>query len=450
MTSGTIQNDHLVDYPVTYTYYPGGSVVVSSTPTKRGDEYKRAWSGSDTLVKTPFTYRYWREPSWYKVRTIGPYTSKKRKAYPRVRLLPGRLHKRRVYQNGQRKATDHPYWLETWYRNHRPVELTYVETSVPGYTVTDTTTKNLRPIIGSASNYIDANDKIKLAGRLRSKVAGSDFNMGIFLAEGHQAAQMIGDAAIRLARSMTLVKQGRIGAAADALVKGASSRVHAKHRTKMPTFGAKSASRDASSNWLELQYGWLPLLSDVYAGAEFLAHYLNYPMSQTYRVKFRKELKYPASYWTENRKGSQDRLQIIAHVSEVDVPQLIGLTDPASILWEKLPYSFVADWFIPIGSWLSARGLSSSLTGRFVTSYKSIERNSISAYKLSNSQHTTTGVFPEGPSHGYYCWFERTLHSTLSDALGGLKPPNFKPLAKVASWQHAANAVALLTQVFTK
>lgn len=39
--------------------------------------------------------------------------------------------------------------------------------------------------------------------------------------------------------------------------------------------------------------------------------------------------------------------------------QTLGLINPAEVLWEKLPWSFVIDWFIPIGSWI--QGFTSSV-----------------------------------------------------------------------------------------
>jgi hypothetical protein len=31
----------------------------------------------------------------------------------------------------------------------------------------------------------------------------------------------------------------------------------------------------------------------------------------------------------------------------------LGITNPALLAWELLPYSFVVDWFLPIGDWVS-------------------------------------------------------------------------------------------------
>jgi hypothetical protein len=39
---------------------------------------------------------------------------------------------------------------------------------------------------------------------------------------------------------------------------------------------------------------------------------------------------------------------------EADFYERWGLTDPASVAWELIPFSFVADWFVPIGDTLRA------------------------------------------------------------------------------------------------
>jgi hypothetical protein len=45
----------------------------------------------------------------------------------------------------------------------------------------------------------------------------------------------------------------------------------------------------------------------------------------------------------------------------------LGLLDPATVLWEIIPYSFVVDWFLPIGSYLDNLNQIPNLVGRFVT-----------------------------------------------------------------------------------
>jgi len=32
----------------------------------------------------------------------------------------------------------------------------------------------------------------------------------------------------------------------------------------------------------------------------------------------------------------------------------LGLVNPAEIVWEMMPYSFIADWFVPIGPWIGS------------------------------------------------------------------------------------------------
>jgi hypothetical protein len=136
----------------------------------------------------------------------------------------------------------------------------------------------------------------------------------------------------------------------------------------------------------------------------------------------------------EHRKG------ITCTLKEVDVVGLSGLKDPLSVAWELLPYSFVADWFIPIGDFLQARGLSQALTGSFVSSTKEVAYG----YNLHVTEpdpqpwwvKTQTKTISE---LGY---FERAIGITLEVPL-----PTAKPLMDVPSWKRAANAVALLSQL---
>jgi hypothetical protein len=293
----------------------------------------------------------------------------------------------------------------------------------------------------------NSNDDIALIGKLREAVAGSDFNMGVFLGEGHQTLKLIASSAIRIRKSLQAIRRLDPCGAVKALGVDAG-------RTR----GFESAARDlrrgntpksASNFWLELQYGWLPLLEDARNSAEMLGKLLNFPLVQTYKVRKKKKLSMydlaPGNYIREGNDwqfAGATRGQYIARLKEVDVASLTGLTDPASVVWELVPYSFVADWFIPIGSYLAARGLASSLTGTFIKTIYREERFFCRQLKSTNKVSPTEWqIQPE------WFWSKAEVTRTVSTNLS-VPLPNFKPLGKVASWKHCANAVALLVQKF--
>jgi hypothetical protein len=275
---------------------------------------------------------------------------------------------------------------------------------------------------------VDNNAKLAALGELREKIAGSSFNAGVFLAEGPEALRMIGNAASRIYKAIYAVKRGHFRDAARALTQG--------------TDRSRFAAKVTASNWLELQYGWLPLLNDVHDGAQYLAHYLNAP--QPFVVKARR--KFPAvpimtaspSNTAWSNQLAQGGYEVICHLTHVDQLQLVGLTDPLSVVWEKLPYSFVVDWFIPIGNYLSARGLSQALSGTFVeTTFSHVKVSG-----LVNAPLAGTLISEGVPSKFERIYVNRSVGSSLSVPL-----PSAKPLSKVLGWQHAANAVSLLTNL---
>jgi len=288
--------------------------------------------------------------------------------------------------------------------------------------------------VGSSSTW-NANDDLALIGALRERIAGSDFNLGVFLGEGHEALSMITKNATQIYRAYRAIKQGDIIGAAFHL--GVTTIDRHRNLTKA------HVRKDVANRWLELQYGWLPLVNDCYGAAEFLSQRLNYGYKQRYQVRRKKLLQLIPSSIVAGGKDYQaygfTQTQLIAFLSEVNTPQLIGLTDPASIAWELTPFSFVADWFIPIGSYLAARGLASALTGTFVTSKLRREWMRVSAFEDFANQ-----VMFIQPNILYsYVDFSRTISTSLSVPF-----PNIKPLGKIASWKHCANAVALLSQFF--
>lgn len=300
----------------------------------------------------------------------------------------------------------------------------------------------------SATPLLTANDQIRLVNKLGDQLSGSkdsDFNMAVVLGEHRQTLRLLGDSAIRIAKSLHHLRRGDIAGSARSLLEGSSRRPIKRHDWRTLGVDAQTAlkptAETVSSLWLELQYGWKPLIEDAKGACEMVAHLLSSPAQRTYRAAvYREERRTTSLNLGFGKTITGDSLKyhrrgIIAKIREApSVYAQLGLLDPELVIWELMPWSFVADWFIPIGSWMQARALSGRLKGTFVTSDKQV------GYRFR----------PESNAPGDWaalrCGFKNCIFSRTISTVLDVPMPTLKPLSKVASWEHCANAVALVTQ----
>lgn len=384
-----------------------------------GKQVIRQWSGGDY-------------PSLRPTFEIFSYVSSNGKVILRSR--------RRTDAPTRRKTADHPYTLDQTTRNESEHLQTvyYSYNTFPGPVSVEAIERisygNGAGAYGGGPCQFygmwDSNDELALLGKLREAVAGSDFNAGVSLGESREALNMIFGASTKIFKALKAVKRFDIVGAAAAL------------SVKVPK---KSVKKTSAENWLELQYGWLPLLGDVHGASQFLAKQLEFPLVQTYRVRRKKVLEptWGNPSLTKRSALGVTRTQILARLSEVDVIQLSGLTDPLSVAWELVPFSFIADWFIPVGSYLSARGLAQSLTGSFVRT----ETTKTSWFHGPLPDTTIPFIrrwtYIGGERSESRVTVNRTVTSSLSIPL-----PKAVGLGEAFSWKRAANAVALVTSIF--
>ncbi len=278
-----------------------------------------------------------------------------------------------------------------------------------------------------------AQDELALLGRIRQKAVGSDFDPAVFLSQSHQSLRMIADAARRISGAWYAARRGRFDYAAKILTRG----------TDRAKFFDK---KNPAGNWLELQYGWLPLLGDAASAAEWLAAQLDeplvFPVKASYKVKV--PLKSPSSHPLQNgwaRSGWCERSckAIVTLKEPPSTAVKLGITDPWSVIWENVPYSFVLDWFIPIGDYLSARALVRSLSvSKVVKSYRKVY---VQAGFYANQDR-----IPGANGDGMSAWRQFTqVNRTVSTSLS-LPPLTLKNFDQVPTWRRAANAVALIVQ----
>lgn len=294
-----------------------------------------------------------------------------------------------------------------------------------------------------ASTLWEAADDYALIEKLQTRLVGSTFHLGNALGESRKTLSFIGDSAVRVARSLAELKHGRILSAIKSL------------EGRTPTKKQLNASvRDPASAWLEYTYAVKPLLKDVQEAAEFLGFTLAAPRTHLETVTRNAKGKYfhlaqnhvwgftPTSkIYVPVEVSVSKRLK--AKLYEVDISSMSGLTDIASVAWEITPYSFVADWFLPIGRFLNARNVLGSISGLYTVTTR-IKQVTWTPY-IVNTNPNDVFVFTKKPES----YFTKTLsiNRTVNTAFVPQRP-SFRPLEKSFSFSHCLSSIALLVSRF--
>lgn len=177
-------------------------------------------------------------------------------------------------------------------------------------------------------------------------------NWAVALAEGHQAVSMMARRLSQMLQFCRALRKGNLRAAADALgVKELKS--------------TRSQSKSFSNNFLEWHFGWSPLLSDIHTSAEILSN----DFRRKVAIGRAKDVfEESGGSYTVGNSGEPDssisgqlsweiRAKVVAWI-EVSNPNLLlasqmGLTNPALIAWELVPFSFVVDWIFNVSKFLN-------------------------------------------------------------------------------------------------
>lgn len=213
--------------------------------------------------------------------------------------------------------------------------------------------------------------------------------------------------------------------------------------------------------WLEHRYGWLPLIEDVqqvivafqqYAGKNSdLARVSGSRVSKTENVRSVIYADNPYSVPnTKRRRYFYENVRTVCKMGftyKMDAKMLatvngLGLTNPLSLAWDLAPYSFVVDWFLPIGPALDAISAFQGLS--FVRGYKTYFTESTVLLVVDQSYSQAGGITysEKGNSFGKRVMVNRTALTSFP----GPVIPRFKnPYSLV----HAANAAALITLILT-
>jgi len=209
---------------------------------------------------------------------------------------------------------------------------------------------------------------------IRSAIKQNRIQWGAAIGEMQQTISQIADSAKSLANAAIAAKHGNWRKAASELglhyTKALKRRI--KHpRKRFRKGGFSDTQRKLANRWLELQFGWKPLLSDIQGASQELA---DKALANPSRLRFRATAgasnpmpKVTDLSTTVNSHESITGRQRNTGVSGVRYNvwyQVVnrnlvtsaqtGLLDIAPTIWELIPWSFVADWVAPIGPFLES------------------------------------------------------------------------------------------------
>lgn len=133
----------------------------------------------------------------------------------------------------------------------------------------------------------------------------------------------------------------------------------------------RSFNQTFSQRWLEYRYAWSPMILGVYDSLDLLDKQSKRPQLHTVRKRVVSEVLTESSFDTFHGGyftfAVTELTRMIERTSAYAVLTFepkesmwialndAGVLNPASVWWETVPFSFVADWFVRVGDFLNAQ-----------------------------------------------------------------------------------------------
>lgn len=190
-----------------------------------------------------------------------------------------------------------------------------------------------------------------MLNKARHKISGANQDLGESLVELDQTIKMIRKNLDRIDKIGSALKNGE-WSKLDSLIKG---------KTPDSVKNMKPSKR-LSSGYLEISFGWMPLLSSVHTAVNAYGKGILTRGSKVSAVSGNKRLDLSKGNLDTSAVG---RASISGKVKNPNVATLnsLGLVNPALMAWQRVPYSFVVDWFVPIGPILGSLTAEAGLEG---------------------------------------------------------------------------------------
>ena len=180
-------------------------------------------------------------------------------------------------------------------------------------------------------------------------------NYAMAFKERKETFSTVADIAGRIGRAALLVKKGRLGKAWKEL---------------------GYTPKNAGNRWLEYRYGITPLLMDAHGALEdfmsrddptrytisaraFARSELAGLKGRAYSTTYSALGQYTYKNWFESDVFTRCSMRLDYQITDLAAFRLTdtGFGNPALLIWEGIPLSFVADWFFNVGDYLNFYGM---------------------------------------------------------------------------------------------
>lgn len=293
--------------------------------------------------------------------------------------------------------------------------------------------------------------------KMLMRLKDSKFNAAVAYNEAGQVHRLIGDSARKIAKALVDLRHGHLRLAMEGFGLSVSKRAAARYRKAMNRAADKdSIDTVLAQGVLMVQYGIRPLMSDVVGAAELFAQKVTPEAAADLRTSstvFINEkqaatasgsLAFPEEFWngsfsaiTTGSVRVSCKIQYTRGNETLHTLSQLGLTNPALVVWEAVPWSFVIDWFLPVGNWIS------SLDATLGLSFKSGCISTQREYTHARSQAVAGYVVTSNSVTTKERQFTREI-------LSGFPSPSLPSFKNPASLEHALNGIALLVGLRNK
>jgi hypothetical protein len=205
------------------------------------------------------------------------------------------------------------------------------------------------------SHCVDDNAVAQAKQRALTKFSAKSVDLSVAFAERKETANMVTSFAKEFVRSGRDLRHGRFRAVWNRL------KAHGNYR-------------EIPDKWLGYRYGLNPVMQDIYGAVEAIeaadkGSYARYRVTtrastvkvcQTSRdidwnsAGTESGITVPLTGSEVYRRQTRVKIRYDALLDNVPYRSLAscGVTNPAATLWEILPWSFVVDWFVNVGSFI--------------------------------------------------------------------------------------------------